>query len=136
MDEKHVVTCFLQRNDGRVLIMRRSEKVGTYRGKWGAVAGYLEKKPVEQAYTEIKEETGLERYDVFLVREGKSVIVVDEDLNRKWIVHPFLFYVETPGKVKIDWEHVEIRWVLPEEIKEMDTVPGLYDAYLSVSGEE
>lgn len=134
MDERHVVTCFLQREDGKILLLRRSERVGTYRGKWGGIAGYLEKEPLEQAYTEIEEEAGLKRDDVLFVREGKEVVVVDENLGRRWIVHPFLFYVKFPSKIRIDWEHIEMKWVMPEEIKGMDTVPGLYEAYLSVKG--
>jgi len=132
MDEKHVVTCFLKRWDGKVLIMKRSEKVGTYRGKWGGVAGYLENEPLKQAYKEIEEETGLKKEDVELIKEGKPVEVIDENLGRKWIVHPFLFYVKNP-QIRIDWEHTEIKWIEPKEIKNLPTVPGLYDAWESVS---
>jgi len=40
MDERAVVTCFL-RNDGEVLLLCRSDAVGSYRGQWGGVAGHV-----------------------------------------------------------------------------------------------
>jgi translation initiation factor 2B subunit (eIF-2B alpha/beta/delta family) len=55
-----VVTAFL-RNRGEVLLVRRSDAVGTYRGKWGGVSGYVETEdPLADAYREIHEETGIE----------------------------------------------------------------------------
>jgi 8-oxo-dGTP diphosphatase len=132
MDEKHVVTCFIKRDDGKVLIMRRSEKVGTYRGKWGGVAGYLEDEPLKQAFKEIEEETGLKKEDVELIKKGKPIEVIDENLGRKWIVHPFLFYAKNP-QIRIDWEHTEVKWINPDEMADLPTVPGLYDAWKSVS---
>ena len=94
MDERHVVTCFLE-HDGKIMILRRSERVGTYRGKWAGVSGYIEpgSTPSQQAWTEIKEEAGLESDDVELVQEGETLEVVDAELGRKWIVHPVRFRV-------------------------------------------
>jgi 8-oxo-dGTP diphosphatase len=131
MDEKHVVTCFLKREDGKILIMKRSEKVSTYQGRWGGVAGYLEDEPLKQAFKEIEEETGLKKEEVELIKEGSPIEVIDGRLRRKWVVHPFLFYVKNP-RIKIDWEHTEIKWIDPEEMKELPTVPGLYEAWKNV----
>jgi PncC family amidohydrolase len=127
LEEKHVVTCFLE-HGGKILLLRRSAKVGTYRRRWAGVSGYLETNDVEQAYTEIREETELFENDVKLVRKGEPVEIIDRDLNRKWIVHPFLFHVKDPDKIKIDWEHTEIRWIRPSEMKRYHTVPGLKEA--------
>ena len=56
---KKVVTSFI-RHRGKILVLRRSEKVGTYKGKWAGVSGYLEDPtPLAQALREINEETGL-----------------------------------------------------------------------------
>lgn len=132
MEEVHVVTCFLlrRRDDGghEVLLLRRSGQVGTYRGRWAAVSGYLEKPPLEQAYEEIEEETGLGRDDVVLLAVGQPLPVADEALNRRWVVHPFLFQARTPEKVRLDWEHQECRWIEPQEMAQYPTVPGLEQA--------
>ncbi|MBI2907362.1 MAG: NUDIX pyrophosphatase [Chloroflexi bacterium] len=136
MDEKHVVTCFLEK-DGRILILKRSSRVGTYQGRWGGVAGYIDpgKTPHEQAIQEIREETGLAEKDLELVKEGKTLEVVDENLGRKWIVHPFRFRVEGHEEIRTDWEHVETAWIEPAELVVFDTVPRLPDTWAQVADE-
>lgn len=127
LEEKHVVTCFLE-HDRKILILRRSQKVSTYQGQWAGVSGYIETSNDQQASTEITEETGLAKEDIQLLKKGKPLEVVDESLNRKWIVHPFLFHVKTPQKIKIDWEHKEAKWINASEITRYETVPGLAEA--------
>lgn len=126
-----VVTAFLM-HDGRVLVLQRSDRVSTYSGRWAGVSGYLEGAALEQAYTEIAEETGLGRKDVALEREGPPLDVTDRDLGRVWRVHPFLFKVRDASRIRLDHEHVQRRWVWPGEIEQLDTVPGLADALLRV----
>ena len=89
MDETHVVTCFL-RNRGEVLLLRRSEEVGSYSGKWGGVAGHAEGDPDALAREEIEEETGLLSSCTF-VRAGDPFDVDDDSLDKRWVVHPYLF---------------------------------------------
>ena len=57
-----VVTCLLMK-DSKLLILKRSDKVSTYKGLWGGVAGYIEEheEPYETALKEIKEEVGIEK---------------------------------------------------------------------------
>ncbi len=131
LEEKHVVTCFLE-HDHKILILRRSQKVGTYQGKWAGVSGYMETGDEEQAFIEIVEETGLGREDVRLLKKGAPLEVIDRSLNRKWVIHPFLFHVETPQKIKIDWEHKEAKWIDARELSQYETVPGLAEALYRV----
>ena len=58
MKEIAVVTCFLTHR-GRILLLKRSDRVGSYRGRWAGVSGYMETEPDAQALVEIFEETGL-----------------------------------------------------------------------------
>jgi PncC family amidohydrolase len=132
MDEKHVVTCFLE-HGRKILILRRSRKVGTYRRSWAGVSGYIETNDIDQAFTEIRQETQLYQKDLKLVKKGEPLEVIDKNLNRRWIVHPFLFHVKAPDKIKIDWEHTESRWIKPSELKKYDTVPGLAKALARVN---
>ncbi len=128
MPVSEVVTAFLI-HDGRILVLRRSDKVGTYRGRWAAVSGYLEQAPLDQAYTELDEETGLGRDDVELLKEGDPLLVHDHDNDRTWRVHPFLFEVKDSSRIRLDWEHVDRRWIWPGEIDGLlEIVPGLGDA--------
>ena len=133
LEEKKVVTCFLE-SDGEILILRRSEQVGSYRGKWAGVSGYVETTPDEQALVEIGEEAGLSRADLKLIKKGKLLSVEDEKLGVRWLVHPYLFRIRDRGKVRIDWEHKESRWIKPQEIVNYQTVPMLKETLAQVWG--
>lgn len=133
MEYRHVVTSFL-RYENKVLILKRSQKVGTMRGRWAGISGYLEAadEPVARALQEIQEETGLASRQLRLVCTGKVVEAPDlvrDDL--RWLVHPFLFDIRL-AQIRLDWEHDEYRWIQPAEIDGYDTVPSLKEAFLSV----
>jgi translation initiation factor 2B subunit (eIF-2B alpha/beta/delta family) len=125
MEGTHVVTCFL-RNGADVLLLCRSDAVGSYAGRWGAVAGHAEGDPDGQAWTEIDEETGLadacER-----VRAGEPFRVADDE-GQRWVVHPYLFECArrevTPNEETADWE-----WAPPTEMRRRETVPDLWKSY-------
>ena len=128
-----MVTCFLTRRDEddseRVLLLRRSRRVGTYRGRWAGVSGYLEAPdPLAQAYRELREETGLPRDDVRLLAAGDPLAVDDESLGVRWVVHPFLFRLLPGREPVLDWEHTESRWVASSQMGRFKTVPALREA--------
>ncbi len=124
LQEKQVVTCFLESN-GEILILRRSEQVGSYQGRWAGVSGYIETTADEQALVEIKEETGLSGEDLELIKKGKPLPIKDEGLSIKWVVHPYLFHIKDRGKIKVNWENKETRWIQPKDIDNYQTVPKL-----------
>lgn len=127
-----VVTVFL-RHRGDVLLLRRSEDVDSYPGKWGAVAGHVENhNPLASARAEIEEETGLSGRDVTLAREGPTFTVTDEDRDNRWHVHPFLFDVTTRS-VETNWETAEEEWASPTTLLRRDTVPELWTSYRRVA---
>ena len=132
MIKKDVVTCFLE-DEGKILIARRSSKVGTYQGRWAGISGYMEEDPYRTALNELKEEVSLTKNDVELVRTGDVLEVQDERLNTLWRVHPYLFKCKYPEKIKLDWEHKEYRWIRPEEISNYETVPKLKETFEKVS---
>ncbi len=111
---------------GDVLLLRRSNEVRTYQGKWACVSGYLEDgdDPEERAAIEIKEETGLSHREVTLEKTAAPVAFTDEQTGASWRVHPFLF-TAARRDVTIDWEHQEYRWVDTSKVGSYDTVPRL-----------
>ncbi len=130
-----VVTVFLT-HGSKILVLKRSREVGTYKGHWAGVSGYLESEdPLKQAYTEMAEEVGLSKQDLTLVKAGNPLEIVDDAQNRAWRVHPFLFSVHEPDKIRLDWENIEMRWILPEEIDQLKTVPALKEALDRVIGD-
>ena len=131
LTEKNVVTCFLE-SDGEILILRRSEKVGSYQGRWAGVSGYVETTPDEQALVEIEEEAGLCGDDIELTRKGEPLSVEDKKLEVSWIVHTYLFHIRDRDKIRIDWEHKETKWIKPRELVGYQTVPMLVETLAQV----
>ncbi|MGM0405410.1 MAG: NUDIX domain-containing protein [Thermoplasmatota archaeon] len=120
-----VVTSFIEKGD-KLLIVKRSDEVGSFQGRWSAISGYLEgKDPLEQAKIEISQETDL---DVEFVKKGNTTMARGED--NIWKVHPFLF--KTQQEPVLNWENLEYRWVTKDELKELKTVPRLLEAYEEV----
>ncbi|WP_435196123.1 NUDIX domain-containing protein [Natronomonas sp. EA1] len=120
-----VATVFL-REGTEVLLLRRSDEVGSYPGRWGAVSGHVADHgdPESAARAEIREETGLE--DARLVRAGEPFTV------EEWQVHPFLF--EVAGReIQPNWETDAWAWVHPTEMLRRETVPDLWKSYERVA---
>ena len=122
------VTCLLLHR-GKLLILKRSTQVKTYKGLWGGVAGYIEEneKPYETALKEIREEVKLSENDVKFQKKGEIVSFTDEYEGQRydWVIHPFVFQVEKKDKIQIDWEHSLYKWIAPSELSRYHTVPHL-----------
>ena len=120
-----VVSCVLINDEGKFLILKRSDKVRTYKGIWGGVTGYVEEgeEPYETAIKEIREEVGIT--DITLVKKLDPIKFSDvyEGLKYNWNIFPFLFKTEKKDKVNIDWEHLQYCWIALSEISDFDTVP-------------
>lgn len=129
----HVVTCFLVRDNGQILIVQRSQRVGSYHGHWAGISGFVEPDvtPDEQALVEIGEETSLQRDQVRMLRRGAIVEHIDAELGRHFYVHPFMFAVLAPEQIQTDWEAVNMRWIDPQDLASYETVPKLQEAYTS-----
>src|SRR6516162_515034 len=85
--QTHVVSCFLLRTDmdqPHLLIVQRSQHVGSYNARWAGISGFLESgiTPDEQAYTEIREETGLQGKQIRMLKRGKVIEYEDTSIGR------------------------------------------------------
>jgi len=123
VEAKPVVSAFL-RNRGRFLVLRRGDQVGSFRGRWSAVSGYIEghEDPRHRALQEIREET---RVTGARFRKAAEPLITRLG-STAFVVHPFLFDVPS-RRVTLDWENLEYRWVGSEELANLDTVPRLRD---------
>jgi 8-oxo-dGTP diphosphatase len=126
----NIVTAFIE-FQGKLLLLRRSQKVKTMKGKWAGVSGYIEapEGALTQAIKEIQEETGLTSEKIKVLNEGKPMEAPDNMRpdSITWIVHPFYFRTST-NLVNLDWEHDGYEWINPEQIESYDTVPKLKEA--------
>jgi 8-oxo-dGTP pyrophosphatase MutT (NUDIX family) len=124
---RDVVTAFIQRpRDLHVLLVRRSQEVGTYPHMWGGVSGGVEgnERLLHRAQQEILEETGYGPQHVDFVRSGRP-LYIDDNPSLRWAVHPYLFQLNTELPPTLNWENVDARFVSPDELCTMETVPQL-----------
>ncbi|CAG8737265.1 15313_t:CDS:2 [Gigaspora margarita] len=146
MKQRKVVTSFLTFSESaddptgqgnRVLLLKRSNKVNTYKQHWAGISGGMEindNSPLERALIEIQEETTLSSSDIKLIRIGKPLNIRDENNSIIWKVYPFLFHIKSDNipKIKIDWEHETFKWVNPKELSSYNTVPNLLETFYRV----
>lgn len=127
--ERAVVACFL-RHGGKICLLKRSLAVGSAPGRWHCVTGFLEPGvlPLEQAMTEIVEETGLAAASVTLIAAPTPLRIERPDQGWVWVIHPFLFDVASPD-LRLDWEHDEYRWIDPLELATSDCVGWACDVW-------
>ena len=124
-DEKGIlVATSILKNSDEILILKRSEKVGSFQGYWSGCSGYIEKNetPEETSLKEIREETGIEEKQLKLLVIG-NVHRVEKDTGT-WLIHPYLYETNTKT-IKLDWENDEHVWIKKEELEKYKFVPGL-----------
>lgn len=129
-----VVSIYVE-HKGNILLLKRSEKVSTYRGKWNVIAGYLDEMcPIaDKVYEELSEEAGILKESVTELVYGKPFEFHDPELGRTWIICPVLAKLTEKPSVKMDWEHTEYKWVKPEEISDHDTFPRISQGLKTIS---
>ena len=124
MKRKEIVTSFLFK-DGKILLLKRSNKVGTFRGKWAGVSGFIEdENSLEAALREIKEETGVDSKYLELLKIGIPFEINDSVNDTIWSINPFLFLFKGE-EINIDWEHDTFEWIYPNEMDNYDVVTHL-----------
>ena len=123
VEENTVVTVIIKK-DNEILILKRSEKVETYKGRWSGVSGGINhgEEPIDAAIRELKEETGIEIERSAISIQGHTIFA--RDGNDLWKVHPFLIESKE-DEVSLDWENDEYRWIKPADLKLYETVPKL-----------
>jgi isopentenyldiphosphate isomerase len=121
-----IINVFVKFKD-EILILKRSDKVLHYRGKWYSVAGYLDElKPIkEKILEELREELGIGEEMISLIHIGKFYEFKDEKINQTWLIHPILVELKEKPTIKLDMEHIEFKWIKPEELKNFDIVKNL-----------
>lgn len=109
----------------KILLVKRSEKMLTYKGLWSCLAGFVddEKAMEDKVEHEIEEELGLRREDIKAIHKGDTYLFIDKELSREWIRHLYLVEIGNPN-IKLNWEHSEYIWVAPGEEKDLETTPG------------
>lgn len=127
--EQRAIVALLLTHRGRLCLLRRSALVGSDRGRWHCVTGFLEPgvHPARQALVELAEETGLQRKDLHSFAAG-PVLDLPDGRAGSWRV--FVYHAESSGvALTLNWEHDDACWVSWPLAREdgRDLVPWLTD---------
>lgn len=119
-----VLVIFVKHRD-KYLIVKRSNKMLTYKGLWSCLAGFVddEKSMEEKVIFEIEEELGLKKTDIKEIKTGETYLFVDKELDREWIRHVYLVEITNPN-IKLSWEHSGYAWITTSDLKNYETTPG------------
>ena len=126
MRSTDIVTSFIK-NDKKILILKRSNKVKSMKGLWAGISGIIENNevPLSRAKIEIFEEVGITENHLELLKEIKSMRITSPQYkNHEWNIFPFLFSTKNI-EIKLNWENSEFQWISPDEIVNYKTVPDL-----------
>ena len=131
MRSTRIVTSFVT-NQKKILIVKRSERVRSMKGLWGAISGIIEgnELPLDRAKIEIFEEVGIKSESIELLKAGKDIMVSSPQYpNHEWHIFPFLFKTNIVN-ITLNWENSSYRWINPNEINQYSTVPNLDEVLL------
>ena len=126
MRSTKIITSFI-RNNNKLLILKRSDKVKTMKGLWAGISGIIEndEEPLKRAKIEIFEEVGITEDKVILVKSADRMLVSSPQYeNHEWEIYPFLFEANNP-RIKLNWENSQFEWIDIEELENYKTVPSL-----------
>ncbi|MDW7640985.1 MAG: NUDIX domain-containing protein [Nitrosarchaeum sp.] len=126
MHSTKIITAFIQ-DDGKLLFLKRSDKVKTMKCLWSGVSGIIEKNeiPLTRAKIEIYEEIGITEDKIRLLKQADKIKVNSPQYeSHEWEIFPFLFEAKNPI-IKLNWENSEYAWITVNELKNYNTVPSL-----------
>lgn len=114
----------IRRNDGKILVLKRSDKDDHKPGVWETVGGGMDKEesPQQALLREISEETGL----AVNVSNPFNVFTFKKDTGEFKIGITFLCEY-LGGEVTLSDEHSEYRFIEPKEFSEMKSVLSLHE---------
>ncbi len=114
----------IRRKDGKILVLKRSDKDDHKPGVWETVGGGMDKEesPQEALLREISEETGL----IANVSSPFNVFTFKKDTGEFKVGITFLCEYLS-GEVMLSDEHSEYRFIEPKEFSDMESVPSLHE---------
>lgn len=128
-----IVTSFIK-DEQKILILKRSDKVKTMKGLWAGISGIIEKNetPLARAKIEIFEETCITEDKIKLIKSTEKLRINSPQYeNHEWEIFPFLFEAKNP-EIKLNWENSEYVWITVDELKNYNSVPSLEKVLLNL----
>ena len=121
-----VLNCFVKFK-GKILLLKRSNKVHAYKEMWNSIGGFIDedKSLNKKVLEELEEEINISKENIKKIIYTKPYEFYDKDINKKWIICPVLVELYKKPKIILNWEHTESKWIKPEQLKDFNIVPKL-----------
>lgn len=119
---------------GKLLLVKRGDKVGWLKDRWHIVAGFLdeEKTLAEKALEEMHEELGITGASV---QEIRALDSYKDPLGAKeWIIYPVIITLAESPSITLDWENVAYEWVDPADVGKYEVIPNVMRIAKLISG--
>lgn len=128
-----VINCVLKYKN-KILVVERSKKLNFYPGYWNGISGFLDdhRSLNQKVADELLEELGIPKSKIRKIQLGEIFDQEESKYKKTWIVHPVLVGVET-GKVKLDWEAKNYKWLTLQEVKKLKLLPGFDKVLMRLS---
>ena len=126
MRSTRIITAFIK-NNKKILILKRSNKVRSMKGLWSAVSGIIEnnENPTDRAKIEIYEELGIKKDKIILLKKLEKIKISSPQYeNHEWEIFSYLFETKET-EIKLNWENSNFRWIDFDDLKNYETVPSL-----------
>lgn len=118
--------------DGKILIIKRSDKARGQHYEWELPGGRMEfgETVAEALHREVREETGLS----ITIRQLFRLWQFHKNQDAVVIGATFWCSPQDDTPLRLSEEHTEARWVEPEEITTFKTYPGVREELLAFPG--
>lgn len=121
----------VRRDDGAVLVIKRAAESETDPGRWDLPGGKMDdgEQLVDALVREAREETGL------TVIPGRPFHVTHFTKEPFWVTCVTFECTGYEGQIQYSDEHVEHRWVAPDDLADLDCSRGIaeqLEAYLAL----
>ena len=126
MRSTRIITAFIK-NNKKILILKRSNKVRSMKGLWSAVSGIIEnnENPTDRAKIEIYEELGIKKDKIILLKKLEKIKISSPQYEtHEWEIFSYLFETKET-EIKLNWENSNFRWIDFDDLKNYETVPSL-----------
>lgn len=115
-------------HDAKLLLVRRSDRLKLYPGRWSGISGFLDDQQSieEKVAEELYEELGLGHQRTTELTIARPLRQEAPEYHKTWLIIPVFVRVNTET-VRLDREASEAAWFVPDEVRQLSVVPGFVD---------